>query len=444
MTNFSQSNHQQLFVGKSGVAITGTDINTLADGEVACFTLGGTIYSEASADANDPFIIAMGRTGDTPLTSVPMRKDDVTRVSKKDYTAPTARLEYIGYTGVSGAIVANNNTAYRVSMDIKEDLETNHGGVYVKDMTYMSDASATQAEIAVGLVGSAIGNFSREAEKAITFKAINNVALAAAFDFDASMTVVNGSKVVVVGTSLAYNGGTLAVAGDFIRIGATATSAVALTSDVYKIVSVDSATQVTLDRPVQTASGVFVTGSSYNQVLTAATGVAADWGIALSGATMDFTLGKIGYKVSNWRTSIDADSFGTTPFVVSTIQTAGSGTYEQVAELERFCNGNNGEIFRMGEPNIYSYTKMAVSTETYDLLSIELTKGRTDSLVATNNPQVVTIAIPTGGTAGGWTLSTVTNATPDVIEDLLDGVPAYTTANSFDGSALTTGDLVTD
>jgi hypothetical protein len=446
MANFSQNDHQMILVGKD-VAITASpgSPNGLADGEIRCFTPGGTVIAEGTI-ANDEFVVVLGRgSNDTPLVSPKIKKDWVKRISKKDYTAPTAQLDYVGYNGTSGSIVTNNNTVYRASIALEESPTTNHGGVYIKDMVYSSDSSATQAEIAIGLAGSGVGNFSREYDKSISFKAICNSAVTAANDFVNNITVVNGSKVVSVATAITWGAGatTLAI-GDFVRMGSNG-AGTALTDDVYKVTAVDTTNlNFTVDRPVQITSQVLTAASSDAEVIAAATGAAADWGVSLTGLTLDFKLGKIDNAVAKWNLSLDADSFGATTLTNSTTATPGSGSYNQVAELEHFLNGNNGENFRTGEPNIYSYTKMAQSSETYDLIVIEFEKGRTDSLGYVNSPQSLIIAVPAADTNGAWYegSSGTADDTTDVLEDLLEGVPAYTTQNNFDGSALTTDDLI--
>jgi hypothetical protein len=449
MTTFSQTNHAMILVGKD-VDITGTTINTLADGEVRCFTPGGTLYTEATADANDEFVLAMGRTGDQPLVSQKIKKDWVTSVSKKDYVADVEQLDYIGYTGVSGSIVVNNNTVYRATINVLESLETNHGQVYVKDLVYESDSSATQAEIALGLAGSGISNFSREVKNTsgdpmIVFKALCNTALDTNNTMDETVTVTKGSKVISIATDYDYNTGTDLVVGDFIRI-ADSDATVALTDAVYKVEVINANASgttdfITLDRPYQGATGTRTTGNNSTQAITVAQGAAANWGVGLTGQDLDWKLGKIQDKIAKWKLNLDSDAFGATTLTNSAVATLGTGTYHQVAELEWFLNGNNGELYRAGEPNVNSYTQMALSTETYDIVTINLTKSETSGLIPTNNPQVVYIAIPATTGGGEWYANGGTDDTTDVLEDLLDGVPAYTTANSFDGTALTAADL---
>ena len=389
----------------------------------------------------------MGRgSSEQPLVSQKIKKDWVTKVTKKDYAADTQQVDYIGYTGSTGSIAVSNNTVYRATMNMIEGVDTNHGGVYVKDMVFESDSAATQAEIAIGLAGSGVGNFSREPKNSsgnapVEFKAICNTAASATNDFTNNVTITKGSKVFSAATALTYNGttGTLAV-GDFVRIASTLNGTLALTDSVYRVESI-SGLYVTVDRPIIEPSGTWTDAGDGTQVIPAATGASADWGVAITGQDLDFVAGKINDRIVKWNLSLDSDAFGATTLTNSATAALGTGTYNQVAEREYFMNGNNGEFYRKGEPNIHTSTKMAVSGSTYDIITIEFEKGRNDSLGYVNSPQVVSIAVPAAATSGAWYANDATDDTTDVIEDLLDGVPAYTTANSFDGTALTTADL---
>lgn len=446
MTTFSQKNHAMIFVGKSVVDTASPGINGLADGEIRIFTPGGTFYTEAAADANDEFVIAMGRgSNDQVLVSQKIKKDWVKRISKKDAAADTQQVDYIGSNGTTGSIVVNNNTTYRARIDVKEGITTNLGQVYVKDMVYKSDAGATQAEIAIGLAGSGIANFSREAKNSsgdapIVFKAVCSQALDTNNTMDETVTVTKGSKKISIATDYDYNTGTDLVVGDFIRI-ADSDTTVALTDAVYRVEVITSTSDIELDRPYQGATGTRTHGNNSTQAITAAQGAAANWGVCLTGQDLDWTVGKINDRLMKWDLSLDSESFENTTLLHSAVASLGTGTYHQVAELEWFFNGNNGEMFRKGEPNTFSYTQMADSSLTYDIITIELEKGRTDSLGYSNSPQTIYIAVPADGDTNNWYSSGQADDFTDVLEDLLDGVPAYTTANSFDGTALTAGDL---
>jgi hypothetical protein len=430
MATFSQNNHQLVLVGKDVAKTTGA-ISAINDGEIALFTPGGTMYTEATADAGDVFGIYLGKSVGT-LRSPFFSKADVTKVTRKEYSAPTEQLDFIGSNGTTGSITVLNNTVYRASLEMEGYRpNTQRGGVYVKDMTFESDASATQAEIALGLAGSGIANFSREPEQEIRFRAICDNAGVALSATTGTITATNGSKTILAATDM---DGEMAV-GDYWREG-TAT-----TDDVYEIVAIDTtANTATLDRPYQGTTQVW--GATATEYIAKATGDAANWGVSLTGQTLAFTVGKINDKQVRWDLQLDSESFTTTTLLNSASPNPGTGTYRQVAELEYFCNGNNGEIYRNEGRNNFPFTGNAESAETYDVIEIELERGRTDSLGYVNSPQVISLFIDSGkDTSGHYALAATTDDITDMLEDLLDGVPVYGGAVTADGGALTTGDL---
>lgn len=436
MTNFSQNNHQLVFVGKD-VAKTTTTIAALNDGEIALFTPGGTMYTEATADAGDVFGIYLGRAAALgPLRSPFFSKADVKKVTRKAYSAPTAQVDYIGYNTSTGSIAVLNNTVYRATMQIDGSPETEHGGIYIKDMVYESDSAATQAEIADGLFANAVANFSRDAEPVIGFEmtmaAGSDLALGTGVN---NVTFTNGSKTVLADDIDDATTNAAFAVGDYIRIGTAATD------EVYRITAIDAtANTATLSVPFQgTTQTIADTGLKRIAAASAAT-VAC--GLKLTANTLAFTVGKLRDKQARWELSLDADSFTTTTLTNSASAAPGNGTYRQVAELEWFANGNNGEMFRMGEPNIYDVTLHANSAETYDCIEIELERGRTDSLGYVNSPQVISLFIDSGkDTSGHYSLAATADDITDMLEDLLDGVPVYGGAVTANGGALTTGDL---
>jgi hypothetical protein len=435
MSNFSQNNHQLVLVGKD-VAKTTTTIAALADGEIALFTPGGTMYDDTTADAGDVFGIYLGRAAALgPLRSEFFSKTDVTSVSKKAYVAPTSQLDYIGSNGTSGSIEVNNNTVYRATIELDRSRpNTSDGGVHVKDMVFESDASANQAEIALGLAASGFVNMLREAEQSIRFSAINDEAGVALGTGAGSVTFVAGSKVTLWGDADDATTNAAPVVGDYLRAG------IAVTDDSYKIVAIDAtANTVTLDAPFRGATVVLLNTEA--ELIPSAAGLAAEWGVSLAGLDLAFVNGKISDTQAVWDVSLNADSFGATPLVNATKATPGSGTYRQVAEREWFANGNNGEAYRNEAQNSFPFTGNALPTETYDIIEIALERGRKDSLGYVNSPQVISLFIDSGkDTSGHYALAATDHDITDSLELLLAGVPMYggTTAN---GGALAAGDL---
>lgn len=415
MTTFSQRDYQALLVGKAFTSTPATTIGALANGEIGIFTPAGVKLTETAAGTTDRFILAVGRgTGVAPLITPVIDKTKVTAKNLKNVVSAAEQLDYIGYNGSTGSIEVNNNSVYRAAINLKDVLaEGNHGGVYIKDMVYKSSAAATQAEIANGLIKSAIANFSREASNVIKFERVTSSTVTAATT--GTLAVVNGSKYVTAASDI-DNGG--AVVGDYLSILGVA----------YKIVAINvgSAQVAELDIPYQGATAAAVADASVG-FITAANAALGNWGIKMTGIEQPFTVGKIHYKKVRWNVTLSTDSFGATTLTNTTSASEGVGQYEQIASLEWFINGNNGEFFRMGEPNIFGYTSMA-SDITYRTITIEFQDGRTDSMGYVNTPKVVTLAIPSA-TVPDYAVTGTADDITDVLEVLLYGA---TTGNPFD------------
>jgi hypothetical protein len=447
MANFSQNNHQTVFVGKDVAAEDTTKtIAALNDGEVKLFTPGGVRVietggsaagNEVVAAAGDVFGIYLGRAAALgPLRTPFFSKADVTSVSRKEYVAPTEQLDYIGSNGTSGSIEVNNNTVYRATIELdKGRPNTNLGGVYVKDMVFESDANATQSEIALGLAASGFANMSREAEQSIRFAAINDEAGVPLGTGAGDVTFVAGSKVTQWGDVTDATINAAPVVGDYLRAGT------AVTADTYKIVAIDTAAHtVTLDAPYRGSTATLLNAAV--ELIPSASGLAAEWGVSLAAQTLAWSNGQIEDAQVQFDVSLDADSFGATPLVNSVVSTPGTGTYRQVAELEWFANGNNGDIFRNEVRNGFPFTGNAVAGETYDVIEIALERGRKDSLGYVNSPQVISLFIDAGkNTSGHYALAATADDITDVLEDLLEGVPVYGGAVTANGGALAAGDL---
>lgn len=422
MTTFSQRDYQALLVGKAFTSTPATTIGALANGEIGIFTPAGVKLTETAAGTTDRFILAVGRgTGVAPLITPVIDKTKVTAKNLKNVVSAAEQLDYIGYNGSTGSIEVNNNSVYRAAINLKDVLaEGNHGGVYIKDMVYKSSAAATQAEIASGLVKSAIANFSREASNVIKFELLCNDAGSAVGAAADTVVGAVGSKYITV-TDVGSNTTVNAIAvGDYFRAGT------AVTSPVYKVVASTVTTAggvLTLDVPLQAA--VNLVGNT-SEFITGALAAVANFGIKMTGIEQPFTVGKIHYKKVRWNVTLSTDSFGATTLTNSTSASEGVGQYEQIASLEWFINGNNGEFFRMGEPNIFGYTSMA-SDITYRTITIEFQDGRTDSMGYVNTPKVVTLAIPSA-TVPDYAVTGTADDITDVLEVLLYGA---TTGNPF-------------
>lgn len=403
MATFTENDKTSLFVGKD-VAITTGNISTLNDGEIGIFNKAKTSrLLEATTDKS--FTVVEGKGTGTPFTGDTINVSDVTKVVRKTYEAATEKVDYIGYNTTSGAIEAINDNLYFVRLHIDQSITTSQGGgILVKHGQYKSDASATQVEIANGLVSSFINNFSREARQYIKFERVTSSTVTASTS--GNITVVNGSKYVTAATDI---DNASVVVGDYLSLDGVA----------YKIkaINVGSAQVAELDIPYQGASAVIADASC--GFITAANAASGNWGIKLTGMPLKFAVGKTSYKKADWKTTVQ--NFGTTVVTESVGAYPGSGTYEQAAELEFFYKGNDGEYLRMGAPNVFAQPVATVVGSTYHTIIIEV--AQTGGVTTRNKrSKSYMFLIPTGA---DFALTGATDDITDVLEVLLAGKPLF-------------------
>lgn len=443
---FSTREWHMLLVGGAATKTTTDFATSMNTGEIGVFTPGGVRYTEALADADDPFIIALKTTDGAILQTDRITKADVVSVHLKVGAAAAEQVDFLGYNGSTNSIDAQNDTMYRIRVNFQEGFQNNdHGTTNVKHATYKSDASGAQHEIARGLAKAGNADMSREpkntsGDPVIVYKAICDEALNTAFDITNNVSVVKGSTTIVVSTNLTYNtaAGTLVV-GDFIRI-ADSNVAPALTSNVYRVVAISSLT-VTLDRPYTGASGTLTDAGDSTQVIPSATGVLNNWGVSITGQPQDFTAtsangAKLKYKKTIFNTTVQ--NFGSTLNTLrSTAPSRGINTFEELVTLETFLRGASGEQVRTGDPNQFAWALQTLdANDPYDTIEIRY-KHRIGDMVLADKFKSVIIAVP--ATAPNYAIAGTADDITDCLEDLLTGVPVYNASKA--GTALAAGDL---
>lgn len=401
MSARQQRNVQYLLIGDTASLSTGNP-STLGAGEIGIFDAAGTRITSANAVAGMKFFFAVG--GTQPLKKSPLIDGSKLKVTKAvAYDQLVNQRDIIGYNGTSGSIEVITDNLYMVDVYLEDYLESSHDGRYIKHLQTESNATSTQADIALALAASGTYNWSREAKNLdgdpfIIFKAISSET-GAAFPIGVTADVVKGSKVIQ-----ATGGAFAGVVGDYIKLGTVATSA------VYRIVAING-TAYTLDRPVGETSGS-IAGREFD----AATGAAADWGVVLEGTNNDQVVGKFFDSVTRFTTILGGDGFGTTTFTKDAEPYRGVGTIKGVKDLEWFTAGNNGEFFRMGEPTIYNFeskVNTAVGGGGYDFLDVAYEEVTVGSFVPNHSPIRVTLATP--ASAPGY-MTAANDGIRDVVE----------------------------
>lgn len=399
--NFSQKDIQTLFVGNAAAITTG-GMDTLNSGEIGIFTPAGVRMTEALAATEAHFIIAK-KVGTELLVSSKIAKKDIKQSNLVVGSVATPVVASVGYNGVNGAIDAINDNDYYLRLEMIASCVDNHGGYYAKPAFYKSDLSTTEMEVANALALNLVNNFSREASKSVLVEVLSAAAGTAFGAGTGTLSIVKGSTKAVASVDATVG----VEVGSYVRLG------VALTSPVYKVVAVDAATEtITFDRKVTEATAVLA--NTVAVWITLANAAAAATGIRITGVEDAHVLGKHYNNLEGVNFSVTLQDFGSTSNTIVGGST-GNGTNIQVAELELFCQGNEGEIYgSVGFPNNFD-TRAEAVLPLYNLITISTTELYAESIVAGPINKVFTLAMPAGA---AYAIAGATDDITDVLEVL--------------------------
>lgn len=415
-------NARQIFIGNGTAALSGVTVVSPADGEIIILNESGQRVTDSNVNTTTKFRLVLGRTGESDLVSDLIETSTISNANLGVGAARANQVTTIGYDGTSGSLPVTNSNLYYVRLYIQEFLSSNSDGQRMKHGVYKSDASAIQQEIALGLVSSLINNFLREAEKYITFEVRCNHAGGIVPTGVGTVAVVNGSDTITFSTAVDNaTGATLLLVNELLRFG-TAT-----TDDVYKIKSIDVPTEtIVLDRKYQGASVAAMANNTIERI-TVAQGIAADWGVVLTGADLSFGAPDYKYSMTRWETQLE--NFGTTTAVIATGASEGLGTYESIASLESFLMGGYGEIYRIGTPNIHPQVLVAESAVAgghYTLCTFNFKDSKvTGSFSEEVSPKSMIIACPTD--CGPFALSSTAHSLGKLLTTLAGITVTWTT-----------------
>jgi len=367
-----QGNVTHLLVGKDLSLLGETKTRAdLATGQLGVFKVGSKTAIDGTTDltAGDRFTIATKNSKGVIVETPVIEYDNIKSKSSTVYAAPAERVRAIGYNGTSGSIDPINYANYVAHVFWKDNSKTFGQGIPVKFAAYAADGSATQAEIAAGLVNNFNKNFQREKPKMIKAEVLLSDAGVATSGGTGAW--VNGSKYITIAESAGgandaakYNAdGATVVAGDYIRFGT------AVTDVCYKVVEIigggTALATLTLDTPFQ---GTTTTAKAANamEVIVAANAATASAGVKLSALplTEGFEPGVIRWDFLDFEIQLGSEVGATTQSSIST-PSLGAGTYYEVAQNEWFLKGNRGEAWRVGNyPK--TVTLEATAGKTYD------------------------------------------------------------------------------
>lgn len=385
--------------------------SVLEDGEVALVNVTtNTIHNAAFPTSG--FYKFVARNGDALLVSNIFDAATVTKTERAASTQ-TEQIDFLGYNADTnlGEIDSSSakNEIFTLHMYIKGTSRTDFNQAFVKEGHYVTTAATTTAyTIATGLVTSLIANFSRFPNPMIRFERVCDEATETALTGTGTMTFVYGSNIVTCAT----DSDAVLVAGDYIR---TVTGDGGLVYKVSSLVSSGSNQTLTLDVPWQGASGT-IADSVAVAIKSGDMAAGTKWGLKLTGIEQPYSVQKYVNTLISWDavfTKIDYNGKEATPTATVTNYQSpayGSGTYAQVAEMERELQMGDGYQLYADIP-APTYRTQANSAKTYNLFHIKHLKNMT-SHIGQEVPSLcgVTVAADAGLTYGS--LAPVITATP--------------------------------
>jgi hypothetical protein len=289
--------------------------------------------------ATDKFFIVQGRGATQPLMKSPALTKGMVAISASKFRAAVQQVTIVGYNGTTGALPVANNTDFWIKVRKRDNDAANRSQpMSLFAGPVKTDATGTQAELAMALVASGFRNFTNQepANGYLRFEAITN-ATSAAVTGATSLTFTNRSKVVAITGAATSN----VAVGDFLRVGGAA-----VTNAVYRVTAV-TATAITLSTFFVNDTTTLTVANVH--VITAANAAIGNFGVRLTGIVAPFDVNAFrDYYANRWTTSF---SDGSTLITVTGAQN-GNGVWQQVAMDEYLNYGFEGENNQLAVPSV--------------------------------------------------------------------------------------------
>tara|TARA_R100001129_G_scaffold104866_1_gene71670 strand:- start:17900 stop:19234 length:1335 start_codon:yes stop_codon:yes gene_type:complete len=306
-----------------------------------------------------------------------------------DFIAENEQVSNIGYgvQNTSHSIEAINSNRYTIRLNFTNDTELYSEQKDQYFFEYVSDASATQIEIAdyfaqkmskmQYLADGSTQGASRARIAVLRQSSVSKVATAG------DITFTRGSKIATL-ENADFSG---LAAGVYIGVGVDDLG-LAASSVFYKIVKISGNNTangyIELDQPYQGISETVGEGTSNSTVgyVTAANMASATCGLTIVGLDQFHKVGLYPYHKVIF--DITLDGWGSTGSATTETAAKGNTVGEAIADLEWFSLSKNspgsGTWTGNGFPSVESYAELkAVDSDTYDVISMDYVLVGNDS-----------------------------------------------------------------
>lgn len=356
----------------------------------------GTNLDLTGANASDRMIIVQGNDDGQAMRSHVIEKDKIEAVISQNYTAPVKQQTHVGYDGTDGTIVNGEGTYEVKVVDVTNGYLPNE----TMRMEMSADSGDTEYQIAKALAKAAADNPRFFVDVDVLVDESTTQLVDTTAGSNVTLRTQKGSSIVVA----TVTSGEVpdASEGDYIRIGhATDTS-----YPVYEIENIESndgsetEIEITLDREY---AGDSATGVAAGSTSTApADGDAA--GLQITGDTpkpsnLEGIEKEKVSEVTSFRTALSED-FGDTEIQATATPKSGSGSYEQIADLERNTQGGQSFYHRATPFQAEKPEFFADSSTDYDMVTVRVRTNTTPNIAKSNKYVDYILAWDTGASIG--------------------------------------------
>jgi hypothetical protein len=381
----------QVFVTNTEGANTGTTSASIAVGDVlilnqAGAALTGTPTVTSAAD-NAIIRVALGITnpdgsaGALISNPINLATRGLKKVTKAAYSVPTDELLTFGFDGSSSTLpTPANSTEYMLKILIKDDQRQHGNKPTTQTYNYTTDASASAAELAFGLV--------KQVQRDCYSGNTNSYVFAWVLTNGNITALTNNATVTQFSNRIVSTAHGLAV-GDLVRIGGTAA-----TVPVYKVSSIVDANTFTVEGLYMGTSGT-VLAANINLLDTV-----TSYGFQLKGR--DTNTGRFYYETYSkvyFTAGLGlAENLGISPLIAPVVTTPtfeGIGFWRQVRDLDLDALSYEGITTRTSwyENAGINATTRVVSGNTYNLVTIEFdNQGYLGTQYASEYPEQLIVA----------------------------------------------------
>jgi hypothetical protein len=327
-------------VAPLAAASIATDV-TLPAGAIAVVDLGMKVLDNAAYVAlpnGAQFMVVQGKGVGAPMMKSPVLTKGRVVISSAKHVASVQQITAIGSNGTTGSLPSANDTSYHVKVRKNDNDAANRSQPFSLFGQYKTSGSATQIEVAEGLIKNGNKNMADEPANGYLYfdmlidTAAANTELGGLGNPTGNLVVTKGSPVVTMADTQDLT------AGDYLRFAVDATETV--TDAVYRIASVDSATQITLTFAYQGASNTSY-DDDFVHLIPKATGDADNFGIRLTGVEAPFNVNSF----RNFYVNRFTATFSDEDTLVTHVQGAreGVGVWQRVALDEYMSYGYEGQ-----------------------------------------------------------------------------------------------------